>query len=106
MFSIIINSFREHSEWSLDLIMYKEPDHLEDEEEYNHPHAVERRAEEAKLADFFIGATIVGGAIMIIATFMGWIPMDNIFGIIGCMTIGYFLNLWILKPFLKKRGWY
>ena len=86
--------------------MYKEPDEIEDEEEYNHPHAVERRAEEAKLADFFIGATIVGGAIMIIATLMGWIPMDNIFGIIGCMTIGYFLNLWVLKPFLKKRGWY
>ncbi len=86
--------------------MYKEPDEIEEEEEYNHPHAVEKRAEEAKLVDFLIGAATVGSFVGIFALYMGWIGANDFFGWAGCWTFGYFLNLWILKPFLQKRGWY
>ncbi len=63
--------------------------------------------EKEKFVDFLIGACLIGSFVAIVAMYMGWIGLDNdLLGMLGCMVVGYFTNLWILKPFLKKRGKY
>ena len=58
-----------------------------------------------KFADFMVGAILVGSFITVIAMYFGWIGKDNdLFGMLGCMVVGYFLHIWFLKPFLEKRG--
>ena len=65
----------------------------------------EERAKHERVQDFLIGAALVGSFIGVIAVNVGWITSTNdFFGILGCCVVGYFLNLWVLKPILKKRG--
>ena len=66
----------------------------------------EERAKDEKVQDSFIGAPLVGSYIAVIASYVGWIGFNDFFGLAGCWVVGYFLNLWILKPILQKRGWY
>ena len=63
--------------------------------------------EQNKVADFCIGAILLGSIIFIIALYAGWVSgVEDYFGGLGCAVTGYFLNLWVIKPFLQKRGRY
>ena len=83
--------------------MYKEPDEIE-EEEYNHPHAVRRKLEEAKLVDFLIGAATVGSFVGILL--FTWVGLAlRLFGY-RMLDFRLFSKPLILSHSCRKRGWY